>query len=107
MKAKTGLSLGWILKHLGIGRTTFHRWQDWKPTDKKGFVHPSRPLKSEEEAVIAYAEAHVGTGYKKLTYQMLDEGVVVLTPAQVYPILCRENLLDRWNRTTGGAAKEY
>ncbi|GFP32794.1 hypothetical protein HKBW3S42_01102 [Candidatus Hakubella thermalkaliphila] len=95
MKEKTGLKLGWILKQLGIGRTTYHRWLNWEKPEKKGFVHPLKPLKSEEEAVIWYAKGHSGIGYKRLAYQMLDETVAALTPSQVYRILNKENLLDR------------
>lgn len=69
--------------------------------------NPLKPLKSEEDAVIAYAKSHPGTGYKKLSYQMLDEGIVALTPSQLYRILGKENLLDRWGKTRGVAGKEY
>ena len=107
MKEKTGLGTGWILKQLGIGRTTYHRWLNWKEPLKKGFVHPLKPLKSEEEAVIGYAKGNPNVGYKKLTYQMLDQGIAALTPSQVYRILDKENLLDRWGKTRQEAGKEY
>lgn len=107
MKEKTGLRTGWILKQLGIGRTTYRRWLNWKKPLKKGFVHPLKPLKSEEEAVIGYSKGHPGVGYKKLSYQMLDEAVAALTPSQVYRILDKENLLDKWGKTRQEAGKEY
>jgi len=107
MKQKTGFGTGWILKQLGIGRTTYHRWLNWKQTEKKGFVHPLKPLKSEEEAVIGYAKSRHGVGYKKLCYQMIDEGIAALTPSQVYRILDKEKLLDKWGKTRQEAGKEY
>lgn len=107
MRARTGLSLGWVLRQLGIGRTTYYRWQGWRKSEKKGFVYPLKPLKREEEAVLVYAHGHTGVGYKKLTWQMVDEDVAALTPAQVYRILSRAHLLDRWGRTVGGVAREY
>lgn len=107
MKEKTGLGLGWILSQLGIGRSTYYRWQGWRRPEKKGFVHPMKPLKREEEVVVAYARGHAGVGYKKLTWQMVDEDVVALTPGQVYRILSRAHLLDRWGQTVGGAGAEY
>lgn len=107
MKEKTGLSTGWILKQLGIGRTTYHRWLNWKKPENRGFVYPLKPLKSEEQAVIGYAKGHHGVGYKKLSYQMLDEGIAALTPSQVYRILDKENLLDKWGKTRQEAGKEY
>jgi transposase InsO family protein len=107
MKEKTGLSLGWILRQLGVGRSTYYRWEGWRRPEKRGFVHPLKPLKREEEAVLAYAQGHPGIGYKKLTWQMVDEDVVALTLAQVYRILSRAHLLDRWGRTVDGASPEY
>jgi transposase InsO family protein len=107
MREKTGLSLDWILRQLGVGRTTYYRWRGWRKAEKKGFVHPLKPLKREEEAVLAYAQGHPGVGYKKLTWQMVDEDVVALTASQVYRILSKANLLDRWGRTVGGACSEY
>jgi len=74
---------------------------------EEGFVHPLKPLRREEEVVLAYAQGHPGVGYKKLTWQMVDEDVVALTSAQVYRILSRAHLLDRWGRTVGGASQEY
>jgi len=107
MRKKTGFRVGWILKWFGISRTTYYRWLKWKRVEPRGFVHPLKPLKREEEAVIEYAKSHCGIGYKRLTYQMLDEGVVALTPSQVYGILKGEGLLDRWGKTRGDSAKEY
>ena len=107
MKEKTGLSLVWLLKHLDIGRTTYYNWLNWKPREKKGFVHILKPLQWEEESVIGYAKDHYGIGYKKLAYQMLDKGIVSLTPPQVYRILKSRNLLDKLGRVNSFAGKEY
>ncbi|MCX7914614.1 MAG: hypothetical protein N2511_08545 [Thermodesulfovibrionales bacterium] len=79
IRAKTGFSLHWVLKHIGIGRATYYRWLNYKEKGDKGFVHPLRPLNWEVEAVVAYAKRYPLTGYKKLTYQMLDEGIVALS----------------------------
>lgn len=107
MKATTGFSLYWVLRHFGIGRATYYRWLNYKARQDKGFVHPLRVLNWEKESVIAYAMKHSAVGYKKLTYQMLDEGIVALSPSQVYRILSKEGLLDKWGRTAGLATKEY
>lgn len=107
MRDKTGYSLKWILVQLSIGWSTYHKWLKWKPVEKKGFVHPHKALQCEETAVTEYAKKHVGTGYKKLTYQMLDTDIAALTPAQVYRILSEHDLLDKWGNVKGGAGKEY
>jgi len=107
MKSLTGFSLLWILKHLSIKRATYHNWLNWRPKEKTGFVHPHKALRCEEEAVIEYAKKNPGIGYKKLTYQMLDEDIAALGPSQVYRILSNAGLLDKWGKTRGAAGKEY
>lgn len=107
MRNKTGYSLKWILHRLSIGWSTYHKWLKRKPVQKKCFVHPLKALPCEEAAVIEYAKNNGGTGYKKLTYQMLDADVVALTAAQVYRILNGHDLLDKWGTVKGGTAKEY
>lgn len=107
MKEKSGLSIGWILKQLDIGRSTYYRWINFKPKEKKNFVNPLKSLKWEAEAVISYALEHKGMGYKKLTFKMLDENIVALTPSQVYRILKNANMLLKWGRIKNGAGKEY
>jgi len=107
MKELTGFNLKWILEKLSIGRATFYRWLRGKETPKIPFVHPLKVLKEEEDTVVKYAKLNPGIGYKKLTYQMIDEFIVYLTPPQAYRILTKYNLLNRWGYVKGRAEKEY
>lgn len=52
---------------------------------------------AEEEAIINYRRSHEFEGYRRLCYQMLDENIVAVSPATVYRVLKRNNLLTRWN----------
>lgn len=56
------------------------------------------PMPLEECAVCRFAWAHPRTGYKKLTWQMVDENVAFLGPNQVYAVLERNDLLARRGR---------
>ena len=97
----------WILKKLSISRATFYRWIKGKETPKIPFVHTLKVLKEEEDIVVRYAKLNPGIGYKKLTYQMIVDIIVYLTPPQVYGILTKYNLLNRWGNIKGRAEKEY
>lgn len=44
-------------------------------------------LPSEREAIVQYAEAHPGVGYRRLAWQMVDANVVAASPSAVYDVL--------------------
>lgn len=56
-------------------------------------------LEWEKEAIINYAKSHLGEGYRRLTYMMLDEDVVAVSPSSTYRVLKIAGLLNRWNQT--------
>lgn len=47
----------------------------------------------EIAAIIAFKHLHFDEGYRRLTYMMLDQNVVAVSPTTVYRVLKRENLL--------------
>ena len=58
----------------------------------------------EREAILNYARSKIGDGayfikegYRRLTYQMIDEDIVYCSPASVYRVLKKYGLLNRWN----------
>jgi hypothetical protein len=51
-------------------------------------------LPAEVDAVIAYRRLHPDIGYRKLTYQMIDENVACLSETAVYNILQAHDLLS-------------
>lgn len=57
----------------------------------------------EKEAILNYAKIHYAEndyflrdGYRRLTYRMLDEDIVAVSPSSVYRILKAEGLLNQW-----------
>lgn len=62
-------------------------------------------MPEEIEAAVAYAKAHPREGYRRLTWMMVDEDVVYLTPSTVYRILDRHDLLYRWKRPEPGQGR--
>ena len=53
----------------------------------------------EKEAIINCAKSHLGEGYRRLTYMMMDEDVVAVSPSSTYRVLKSAGLLNRWNQT--------
>lgn len=95
-----------LLSLLGIPSSTFHTWKNrLGELNKHSGIIPKKhwSLSWEQEAVIAYAKSHPGEGYRRLTYMMLDEDVVALSPSTVYRILKKAKLLNRWNQTKKSA----
>ena len=47
--------------------------------------------------MIDYFDCHPLDGYRRLTFMMLDEEVVALSPSTTYRVLSKAGRLDRWN----------
>ena len=90
-----------ILPHLGISRATYYRWQQRSSTGSLAdrTAIPQRrtcpPIPQEIESVCVYALEHPQIGYKRLTWQMVDDDVAYLKPYQVYEVLKERELLRR------------
>lgn len=97
---RTGISSKSLLKWLGISRSKYY---DWLSRDSFFISHNGKIPKShwilewEKEAIINYAMCHTMEGYRRLTYMMLDEDVVAVSPSSVYRVLKKAGLLNRWN----------
>ena len=51
----------------------------------------------ERQAIIDFHTKHPIEGYRRLTFMMLDENVVCVSPSTTYRVLRSAGLLDRWN----------
>jgi len=105
---KTGIGSSRLLQWLGISRSKYYDWlsKDSYSVSHNGII-PKRhwALPWEIDAVITYAKAHPGEGYRRLTYMMLDEDVVAISPSTVYRILRKAGLLNRWNTVRKSSKK--
>lgn len=52
--------------------------------------------KWEQQRIIDYYQANPDEGYRRLTFMMLDEDVVAVSPSSVYRVLKKHGLLARW-----------
>jgi transposase InsO family protein len=86
--------LGW----LGLGTSKFHNWKHryGKANEHNGQVPRDWWLEDwEKEAIIAYHDRHPLEGYRRLTFMMLDDDVVAVSPSSVYRVLKQAGRLDR------------
>ncbi len=104
-QGRTGWTVRRILKALGLTKA---RYRDWMKRAARDALADRPPiaawrdgiLAEEKAAVIQYALAHPRDGYRRLTWQMVDEDVAYLSPSSVYRVLKEADLLSRWKRST-------
>lgn len=90
----------WVLRQLAITPTQYHRW-----TARYGRANLNNWLiprdhwltPAERQAILAYHDVRAPEGYRRLTFMMLDEDIVAVSPATVYRVLKSAGRLDRWN----------
>ena len=101
---RTGWPLRRILRQLGVSKSRYHAWAQRAAAETLDDLirPPTSPwavLPEEVEAVIGYALQHPQDGYRRLAWMMVDEDVAYLSPASVYRVLQKADLLYRWKRS--------
>ena len=98
--------LGWI----GLYQSTFYKWcrSYGKEYEHNGSIPRDHWLEDwERDAIIRFHFEFPLDGYRRLTYMMLDRGVVAVSPATVYRVLSKENLLGRQTTKTKTKGKGF
>jgi transposase InsO family protein len=86
------------LRWLGLGTSKFHDWKQryGKANQHNGLVPRDWWLETwEKQAILDFNERHPLEGYRRLTFMMLDDDVVAVSPASVYRVLRAAGRLDR------------
>ena len=97
---RVSMRRGNLIRSVGISASKFYDW-----SFHYGEVRlKERPFNGwwgitveEEAAIVTYRQSHEFESYRWLCYQMLDENIVAVSPATVYRVLKRHNLLSRWH----------
>jgi putative transposase len=79
-----------------LGISKFHDWKHryGKVNEHNGMVPRDWWLEDwEKRAIVDYHERHPLEGYRRLTFMMLDDDVVAVSPASVYRVLKQANRL--------------
>jgi transposase InsO family protein len=98
---KTDVKLKELLSLIGINSSKYYSWVGRKGrTNNHNGKIPKKhwSLDWEREAIINYAKTHSSEGYRRLTYMMIDDNIVAVSPATTYRVLRAAGLLNRWNK---------
>ncbi len=99
--SRTEIKAGKIVNHIGITRSKYYDWRRryGKTNEHNAWIPRDFYLTDwEKRAIIAYYNTHLLEGYRRLTYMMMDDDIVAVSPSSVYRVLVNAGLLRRWNR---------
>lgn len=95
-QTKTGYDVTRFINWLGISRSKYYSWVERQGQENQHNGHQPRQswlTEKEKAAIINYYADHPQTGYRRLTYMMLDEDVAAVSPSSVYRVLLDAGLL--------------
>lgn len=98
---RTGFPVSRLLKWLGLGSSKYYDWEKryGRVNEHNGRIPRDHWLTDEEkELICGYYPEHQESGYRRLTYMMMDQDVVAVSPASVYRTLKAAGLLNRSGR---------
>jgi transposase InsO family protein len=97
---KTEIGIRRFIVWLGIATSKFYSWRDryGKVNEHNGWIPRDFWLeKWEKEAIVDFHLKNPLEGYRRLTFMMLDAGIVAVSPSSVWRVLGEAGLLARWN----------
>lgn len=109
MKSKSDIPVATLIRWVGVAPSKYYGW-----ISRRGCInhHNGKIVREhwllpwEYERIIKYYELHREEGYRRLTYMMLDDNIVAVSPATTYRVLSGAGLLKRWNTSTGTAKSQ-
>jgi putative transposase len=93
---KTGIIIKFLITWIGI---RYSRYNEWKNRYGRDNYHNNWIPRDywieqwEKEAIIYYYQKHPLDGYRRVTYMMIDDDIVAVSPSTVYRILSVAHLL--------------
>jgi len=90
----------WLIKKLEVRMSKFYTWHEryGKDNEHNGKIPRDYWVQDwERHKIIGYYLEHKPDGYRRVTYMMLDQDIVAVSPATTYRILANAGLLKRWN----------
>ena len=98
---KTNVAATTLVHWIGISRSKFHDWRSryGKINEHNAWIPRDAWLTAaERQAILNYYQDHPLEGYRRLTYMMMDQDIVAVSPSSVYRVLSQAGLLSKWNR---------
>ena len=63
--------------------------------------------KWEKEAIARFYGENSREGYRRVTYMMMDQNIVAVSPSSVYRVLKNAGLMRKWNRKESKKGKGF
>lgn len=105
-RQKSSLPVNWFVGRLGISSSKYYSWigRQGQLNKHNGSLPRNHWIVDwETDAILRYAKDHPGEGYRRLTYMMIDEDVVAVSPSTTYRVLKTAGMLNRWNKVKQSA----
>ena len=86
---------------LAVSRSKFYAWikRYGKANEHNGLIPRDFWLEPwEREAIINFAVNNPLEGYRRLTFMLLDQDIVAVSPSSTWRVLGQAGLLQKWNR---------
>ena len=97
---ETEISTGRFIVWLDITTSKFYDWREryGKVNEHNGWVPRDFWLEEwEKQAIVGFHLNNPLEGYRRLTFMMLDDDVVAVSPSSVWRVLSQAGLLSKWN----------
>lgn len=97
---KTEIGTGRFIDWLGVRASKFYDWREryGKANEHNAWVPRDFWLEEwEKKAIIDFHLKNPLEGYRRLTFMMLDQDVVAVSPSSVWRVLGQAGLLAKWN----------
>jgi transposase InsO family protein len=104
MNKRAKIPVTTLIRWIGIRPSKYYAWGRHRGQLSRHngqIVREHWLLPWERERIIAYYQTHREEGYRRLTYMMLDENIVAVSPATTYRVLSGAGLLKRWKIPAG------
>lgn len=89
-----------MIRWVGIDRSKYYDWASryGEVNEHNAWIPRDFWLGDwEKQAIVAYYHDHPLEGYRRLTYMMMDDDIVAVSPSSVYRVLSGAGLLSRWD----------
>jgi putative transposase len=96
---KSEIGVGRFIAWLGVTPSKFYDWRQryGRVNEHNGWIPRDFWLEMwEKRAIIDFHLKNPLEGYRRLTFMMLDQDVVAVSPASVWRVLKQAGLLSRW-----------
>jgi putative transposase len=97
---KTDIGAGRFVEWLGVRAGKFYDWREryGKANEHNAWVPRDFWLEDwEKKAIVDFHLKNPLEGYRRLTFMMLDQDVVAVSPSSVWRVLGQAGLLAKWN----------